>query len=275
MTWVSREGRPFVIELWLLPLLAGCGLMILAGPFGSLLVWQRMAFFGDALAHASLLGVGVGLFFFWSPMGGALAGTLLFALLLWRAEKVRSLASDTWLAVLSHGSLALGLLLVYGFAPPGVNLNALLIGDVLGVTWQDMWGLLILLAVAIPWLIWRWRALMLVVLSPDLAQAEGVRIDSLRAQFMLLLAAVVAMALQWVGVLLISSLLLIPAAAARAWSREPEHMVLGAVLIGMVSVACGIALSWHLDWPTGPAIVVVALACFIALWGSARVFRPA
>lgn len=254
----------------MLPLVAGCGLMLLAGPFGSLLIWQRMAFFGDALAHASLLGVGVGLFFFWSPMGGALVGTLLFALLLWRAEKVRSLASDTWLAVLSHGSLALGLLLVYGFAPPGVNLNALLIGDVLGVTWRDLNGLLVLLVIALSWLVWRWRALMLVVLSPELAQAEGVRISSLRAQFMVLLAAVVALAIQWVGVLLISSLLLIPAAAARAWSREPEHMALGAVAVGMLAVASGIAASWYWDWPTGPAIVVLALVVFIISWLASR-----
>ncbi len=253
-------------ELWMLPLIAGCGLMLLAGPFGSLLVWQRMAFFGDALAHASLLGVGVGLFFFWSPMGGALVGTLTFAILLWRAEKVRSLAADTWLAVLSHGSLAVGLLLVYGFAPPGVNVNALLIGDVLGVTWGDIHGLALLLVVALAWLVWRWRQLMLVVLSPELAQAEGVRMNALRAQFMVLLAAVVALALQWVGVLLISSLLLIPAAAARAWSREPEHMVLGAVAVGMASVAAGIAVSWTWDWPTGPAIVVMALAVFVVSW---------
>ena len=272
MTSASREGRSSVTELWLLPLLAGCGLMLLAAPLGSLLIWQRMAFFGDALAHASLLGVGIGLLFFWSPMLGALTGTLLFALLLWRAEQVRSLAADTWLGVLSHGSLALGLLLVYGYAPPGVNLSALLIGDVLGVTLTDIWALLLLLAIGLSWLAWRWKALMLSVLSPDLAQAEGINLNALRAQFMLLLAAVVALAIQWVGVLLISSLMLIPAAAARAWSREPEQMVLGGVLVGMLSVALGISASWHWDWPTGPAIVVMSLGLFCLLWGSARLW---
>lgn len=273
MTSASREGRQFVTELWLLPLLAGCGLMLLAAPFGSLLIWQRMAFFGDALAHASLLGVGIGLLFFWSPLVGALVGTLLFALLLWRAEQVRSLAADTWLGVLSHGSLALGLLLVYGYAPPGVNLSALLIGDVLGVTPADLWALLVLLALGLSWLVWRWKALMLSVLSPDLAQAEGINLKLLRAQFMVLLAAVVALAIQWVGVLLISSLMLIPAAAARAWSREPEQMVMGGALVGMLSVALGISASWHWDWPTGPAIVVMSLGLFCLLWGAARL-RP-
>lgn len=260
-------------ELWLLPLLAGFGLMTLAGPFGSLLVWQRMAFFGDALAHASLLGVGIGLFFFWSPLGGALLGTLAFAVILWRAERMRSLAADTWLGVLSHGSLALGLLLVYGFAPPGVSLNALLIGDVMGVMRSDLILLAALIAIALPWLIWRWRDLMLAVLSPELAQAEGIRTEALRGQFMVLLAAVVALALQWVGVLLISSLLLLPAAAARAWSREPEHMALGAVVVGCASVVAGIRASWVWDWPTGPAIVVMALVFFIILWASANRWR--
>ncbi|MEX1058442.1 MAG: metal ABC transporter permease, partial [Natronospirillum sp.] len=202
-----------------------------------------------------------------------LLGTLAFAVVLWRAERMRSLAADTWLGVLSHGSLALGLLLVYGFAPPGVSLNALLIGDVLSVTPQDLAILVALMIVALPWLAWRWRDLMLVVLSPELAQAEGVRIDALRGQFMVLLAAVVALALQWVGVLLISSLLLLPAAAARSWSREPEHMVFGAIAIGMLAVVAGISASWLWDWPTGPAIVVMALGWFILLWGSASALR--
>ncbi|MCH8551629.1 MAG: metal ABC transporter permease [Natronospirillum sp.] len=257
-------------ELWVLPLLAGCGLMLLAAPLGSLLVWQRMAFFADALAHASLLGVGIGLLFFWAPLPGALFGTLLFALLLWRAEQVRSLAADTWLGVLSHGSLALGLLLVYGYAPPGINLSALLIGDVLGVTHFDLWALLVVLVLGLTWLVWRWKALMLSVLSPDLAQAEGINLNALRGQFMVLLAAVVALAIQWVGVLLISSLMLIPAAAARGWSREPEQMVFSAAVIGMLSVGLGIAASWHWDWPTGPAIVVVALGLFAISLAVAR-----
>lgn len=257
-------------ELWLLPLFAGCGLMLLAGPFGSLLVWQRMAFFGDALAHASLLGVGLGLFWQWTPAAGALLGTLAFALILWRAERIATLAADTWLAVLSHGSLALGLLVVYGLSSAQANVNTLLIGDLLSVRWSDVGLLLVLLIIGLGWLIMRWRSLMLTILSPDLAQAEGINVSALRGQFMVLLAAFVALAMQWVGVLLISALLLIPAAAARPVSREPEHMAILATIIGLCSVILGIASSWYLDWPTGPAIVVVALLAFVALWlGSA------
>ncbi|WLD58707.1 metal ABC transporter permease [Salinispirillum sp. LH 10-3-1] len=253
-------------ELWLFPLVAGCGLMLLAGPFGSLLVWQRMAFFGDALAHASLLGVGIGLFWQWTPAAGALLGTLAFALILWRAERITVLASDTWLGVLSHGSLALGLLVVYGLVPNSANVNGLLIGDLLSVGINDLLLLAVLLVVGWGWLFWRWRSLMLFILSPELAQAEGINVSALRGQFMVLLAAIVALAMQWVGVLLISALLLIPAAAARPLSREPEHMALLATLIGVLSVCAGIASSWYWDWPTGPAIVVMALAGFVVLW---------
>ncbi len=263
-------------ELWLLPLLAGLGLTAVSGPFGSMLVWQRMAFFGDALAHASMLGVGIGLLFQWSPLPGATLGTVLFALVLWRAEQNRTLALDTWLGVLSHGSLATGLLLLYGYAPAGVNVSGLLIGDILGVTAMDIGLLAVFALAALLWFRWRWDGLMLAILSPDLAQAEGVPLRRLRAEFMALLALLVALALQWVGVLLISSLLLIPAAAARPWSRSAEHMAAGASAIGMTAVSLGILLSWHLDWPAGPAMVVSALGLFALSWGSRQLLlaRP-
>lgn len=272
---MSKEGRWFVIELWLIPLLAGWGLMLLAAPLGCLMIWQRMAFFGDALAHASLLGMGLGLVVLWSPLLGAALGTLVFALLLWRAERQRRLALDAWLGVLSHGALALGLLLIYAYAPPGVNLSALLIGDILAVTPTQLALLGGLIVVGGLWLWWRWDALLLSVLSVDLAQAEGVAVHRHRLEMMLLLAAVVALAIQWVGVLLMSSLLLIPASAARAWSRQPEHMVWGGVAIGWVSVVLGLAASWQWDWPLAPAIVVVALLLFVLLWAMRRLGRIA
>lgn len=257
-------------ELWIIPLLAGWGLMLLAAPLGCLMIWQRMAFFGDALAHASLLGIGLGLLVWWSPLVGAAIGTLLFALILWRAESQRRLALDTWLGVLSHGALALGLLLIYAYAPPGVNLSALLIGDILAITQGQLLMLGFLVVMGGVWLWWRWDALILSVLSVDLAQAEGVAVHRHRLEMMLLLAAVVALAIQWVGVLLMSSLLLIPASAARAWSQQPEHMVWGGIAIGWAAVALGLAASWQWDWPLAPAIVVVALILFVLLWATQR-----
>lgn len=259
-----------MIELWLVPLMAGWGLMLLAAPLGCLMIWQRMAFFGDALAHASLLGMGLGLLLLWSPLVGAALGTLFFALLLWRAERQLRLALDTWLGVLSHGALALGLLLIYAYAPPGVNLSALLIGDILAITKTQLVLLGLLIVFGGAWLWWRWDALVLSVLSVDLAQAEGVAVHRHRLEMMLLLAAVVALAIQWVGVLLMSSLLLIPASAARAWSGQPEHMVWGGVAIGWAAVALGLAASWRWDWPLAPSVVVVALLFFMLLWALRR-----
>ena len=244
--------------------------MVLAAPLGCLMIWQRMAFFGDALAHASLLGIGLGLLLAWSPLIGAAAATVLFALILWRAERQRSLALDTWLGVMSHGALALGLLLIYTYAPPGVNLSSLLIGDILAVTTAQLTLLALLVVVGGAWLWWRWDALLLSVLSVDLAQAEGVAVHRYRLELLVLLAAVVALAIQWVGVLLMSSLLLIPASAARAWSRQPEQMVWGGVAIGWASVALGLAASWQWDWPLAPGIVVIALLWFVLLWAARR-----
>nr|WP_197535646.1 metal ABC transporter permease [Pararhodospirillum photometricum] len=243
-------------------LLAGVGLALIAGPLGCFVVWRRMAYFGDTMAHAALLGVALGVASGSPPLVGVLGVALGLSVFLGTVARRRSLGLDTFLGVFSHGALALGLVCVALMANR-VDLLGLLLGDVLAVSWGDLailWGAG---AVMLGALVLAWRPLLAATLDPDLARAEGVPTTRLDIFIMVLVASVVALGLKVVGVLLITALMVIPAAAARPWSRSPEAMAALASVLGGIAVGGGLALSLALDTPAGPSMVVVALLTFL------------
>lgn len=241
--------------------LAGVGLSLATGPLGAFVVWRRMAYFGDATAHAAVLGVALALATD-LPIG---LGTLVVALAMAvtvAGLSARGWAMDTTLGVLAHSALAFGLVAVSFFPTVRTDLSAYLFGDILAVSRGDLaliWGGA-LAVVAL--LVWRWQALLTATLSEDLAHAAGIRPDRERLVLVLALAVVVAVALKVVGALLIAALLIIPAAAARGLSRTPEAMAVMAACIGAVSSLGGLLLSLWQDTPTGPSIIVVAAMIF-------------
>ncbi|MFT6167935.1 MAG: zinc transport system permease protein [Celeribacter sp.] len=243
--------------------LAGLGVVLAAAPLGCFVVWRRMAYFGDATAHASILGVALALAFNVSIFGGVLSVALIMALTV-SALGGRGYAMDTLLGVMAHSSLAFGLVAVSFIDGVRIDLMAYLFGDILAVGRMDLlviWGgaaLVVLLLVA------RWSALLTATLNPDLASAAGISPRREQLILSLALALVVAVAIKVVGVLLIAAMLLIPAAAARPFARTPERMALIAVIIGIVSVLAGIQLAFQFDTPTGPTIVCVAAVLFCA-----------
>jgi zinc transport system permease protein len=241
--------------------LAGIGVALAAAPLGCFIVWRRMAYFGDATAHAAMLGVALALAFNLSIMLGTLVVALGMALSV-SALSGRGRAMDTLLGVMSHSALALGLVAVSLLQDVRLDLSAYLFGDILAVGRDDLaviWGGAGLV-IALIWA--RWSALLTATLSGDLAMSAG--IDPRREQLILTLAlaVVVAVAIKVVGVLLIAAMLIIPAAAARGFARTPEAMALIAAGLGMASAGLGMALAWHLDTPAGPSIVCVAAAIF-------------
>lgn len=242
--------------------LAGVGVALAAAPLGCLIVWRRMAYFGDATAHASILGVALALALNTSVFGGALVVALLMAATV-STLSGRGYAMDTLLGVMAHSALAVGLVAVSFLQGVRIDLMAYLFGDILAVGRVDLvviWGGV---AVVLGLLWWRWSAILTATLSPDLAHAAG--IDPKREQLALTvaLALVVAVAIKVVGVLLIAALLLIPAAAARPFAATPERMALIAAGIGAGSALAGLQLSYLFDTPTGPTIVCVAAAVFL------------
>jgi zinc transport system permease protein len=245
-------------------LAAGIGTALVAGPFGSFVVWRRMAYFGDTLAHASLLGVALGFALHASLTAGVLAVCAGVSLLLIGLQRRKGLPSDTILGILSHSALSLGLVTVALLESLRVDLVSYLFGDVLAVTGTDLaliWGggLTALAALAAIW-----RPLLAMTVHEDLARVEGVRVDAVRTGFVLLLAVVVALMMKVVGILLITALLIIPAATARRFARSPEAMAAAAALLGCAAVAGGLWASVRWDTPAGPSMVVAAAALFAA-----------
>lgn len=241
--------------------LAAIGTALAASMLGCFVVWRRMAYFGDATAHAAILGVAIALALDISVIAGVAAVALAVALLIHRLSD-RSQGTDTVLGVLAHGALALGLVAVTLIPGARINLDAYLFGDVLTVSRTDIAVIWLGAAVVLTTLWWHWSALLTATLSPDLATASG--IDPRRENLILtlLMAAVVAVAIKVVGALLITALLVIPAASARHGARTPEAMALGAMIVGVLSALAGLTISVRLDTPAGPTIVCAAVAIY-------------
>lgn len=241
--------------------LAGIGTALAAAPLGCFVVWRRMAYFGDATAHAAILGVALSLAFALPVYAGALVVALVMATVV-SLMSGRGYAMDTLLGVLAHSALAFGLVAVSFLDSVRIDVMAYLFGDILSVSRGDLgviWGGA---AIVSALLVWRWSALLTATLNTDLARAAG--IDPRREQLVLTLALalVVAVAIKVVGVLLISAMLIIPAATVRPFSRTPEAMGISSAVLAMLASFGGLRLSYSFDTPTGPTIVCVLAICF-------------
>ena len=244
-------------------MLAGIGVALVAGPLGCFVVWRKMAYFGDTMAHSALLGVALGLLFGVAPMIGVFAVGLVVALLLSGFLQKPFLSGDTLLGTLSHASLALGVLLISLMTWLRVDLLGYLFGDILSVTRTDLLWIYAVGGITLILLAWLWRPLLAITVDRELAGAEGMNVISCELTLMLVIAAVIALAMKVVGILLITSLLIIPAAAARHLCRTPEQMAAAAAMIGVLSVALGLFASFHFDTPSGPSIVTAAVFLFM------------
>lgn len=252
-----------MIELLLPGWFAGILLACAAGPLGSFVVWRRMSYFGDTLAHASLLGVAFGLLLNVNPFYAVIAVTLLLALGLVVLEKRPHLAIDTLLGIMAHSALSLGLVVVSLMSGIRVDLMAYLFGDLLSVTPADIISIAIGVAVVLAVLAWQWRSLLAMNISPDLAFVDGVRLQRVKMLLMLVTALTIGVAMKFVGALIITSLLIIPAATARRFARTPEQMAGIAVIIGIIAVTGGLTFSAFYDTPAGPSVVLAAALMFI------------
>lgn len=249
-------------------LFAALGLSLAAGPLGCLIVWRRMAFFGDALAHGALLGLAVAMAAELPLVIGAFGAAAGFAFLLHRLEGAGRLSSDTVLGLLSHAALSVGLLIITAQQNPQFDVSALLFGDLLSVGPLNV-ALLWALALGTALLFWR-RAddLILWCLQPEIAAAEGLAVERLRLGFALALALVVAFAIKVVGLLLVASLLILPPAAARLLANAPRQMALFASVLGVLACLAGMAASWTFDLPPGPVIASLCAGAFFALFAA-------
>ena len=244
-------------------LVAGIGVAIVTGVTGVFVVWRRMAYFGDTLAHSALLGVAIG-FLAGINLNIGIVGvcvTISIGMVYLRSQ--RHLAEDTLLGILAHSSLALGLVSVSFISALRVDLMTYLFGDILSVTPSDIGWVYGGGTIALGVLAWLWKDLIAITVHEDLARIEGVNVMRTQIAFMTLFALVIAMAMKIVGILLVTALLIIPAATARRFSRTPERMAVFAAISGSLAVALGLQGSLIWDLPSGPAIVVASALIYV------------
>lgn len=252
-----------MLEFLLPSILAGLGIALIAGPLGSFVVWRKMAYFGDTLAHASLMGLALGFLFNINLYFALLICCLMLAVLLVTLQKQKLVATDTLLGILAHSALSLGLVAVSFLDNIRVDLMSYLFGDLLAVSPTDL--VFIYAGAAVIGLVLAifWRPLLSTTVNEDLAAVDGINIDLMRLILMLLVGIVIAVGMKFVGALIMTSLLIIPAATARKFSSTPEQMAFLASVIGSIAVFGGLSLSWFYDTPAGPSVVISAAAMFM------------
>jgi zinc transport system permease protein len=253
-------AEPFLMRA----LLAGLGLAVIAAPLGCFVVWRRMAYYGEAVAQAGLIGIAGGLALSLNLTAGVLIVTLAVSLLLVLLSRQRAVPFDTLLGLLAHAALAIGVIAASLVRGPQLDLMAFLFGDIFAVSGTDLNWIYVGGALALVAMISVWRPLLSLSVHEDLAAAEGVAVERVKLVFVLVLALVVAIAIKIVGALLTIAFLIMPAAAARPLSETPEQMVLFAAIFGALSVALGLFLSVSFDTPGGPSIVLVLALFFVA-----------
>lgn len=256
-------------------LIGGLVVALVAAPMGCFILWRRMVFFGAAVSHSGLLGVALGLALGINVTAGVVLTAAAVAVILVIMRRDKRLEDDAILGVVAHGALALGLVALTLLEGPGGavhsghdhDLETLLFGDIASITRTDLvWiiggggaGLVVMAAI--------WKSLLAMTVHEEMAIVEGVPVPVISIVFMLTMAVVVGVGMMVVGTLLIVSLLIIPAAAARRLTTGPEAMAAIAAVIGIASVLGG--LQAHITWgfPAGPSVVVVAVLVFGLTFG--------
>ena len=250
-------------DILLYALLAGYGVAILAAPLGCFMVWRRMAYFGDTLSHSALLGVSFGLILDININLAVIICSLFIAIILTNFQEKQHISSDTLLGILAHSSLSIGLVAVSFADNVRVDMMSYLFGDLLATGPEDLYWIYVGGVIVLSLLAWLWKPLLAMSIHAELAQVEGIAVKRLRLVLTVLVALVIAVAMKIVGVLLITSLMIIPAATAQRFANTPEQMAFLAMGLGVISVTGGLSASWYLDTPAGPSVVASAFVIFI------------
>ena len=249
-------------DFFIRALIAGVGIALVTGPLGCFIIWRRLSFFGDTLAHAALLGVTMAVFFEINIAFSVFLISSVVALILLKLQQTTKLPGDALLGLLAHSSLAVGLVVIGFLTSIRFDIMGLLFGDILAVNQNDL--LLIWIGGALILLILKfiWRPLFASTVNYELAEAEGMKPDKFNAIFTVLMAAVIAISIKIVGLLLITGMLIMPAAMGRNLSNNPQQMVILSVIAGLLSVIVGLFSSLQFNTPSGPSIITAALILF-------------
>ncbi len=243
-------------------IIASIGVSLIAGSLGCFVIWKRLSYFSDSISHSALLGVALGLATGLGINLGLVIVGGLFAVLIVVLQQKEFWSSDAVLGIFSHLSLSLGIVVLGIIGNQNTDYFAYLFGDILSITSKDLYWIFSVLIVVVTILVFNWKKLLLLTLNEELAKAEGINKLYYDLLFMFLIALAVSVSVQIVGVLLITSLLIIPPAISRVISNSPVTMILASMVVSIFSVLLGLYLSIDFDLATGPTIVITLGALF-------------
>ena len=246
-------------------LAASLGVSVIAGSLGCFVIWKRLSYFSDSISHSALLGVALGLVTGLGINFGLVIVGALFATLIVVLQQKGFWSNDAILGIFSHIALSLGIVVLGFVGDRNIDYFAYLFGDILSINSQDIFWIFSVMVAVVVILVMNWKRLLLLTLNEELARAEGLNKVTYELLFMFLIALAVSVSVQIVGVLLITSLLIIPPAIARVYSGSPLSMIFSSVVVSVVSVLLGLFSSIQFDIATGPAIVItLGIVFFIA-----------
>ena len=261
--WEGSACRGWgVAACWELTIPAGILLTPLFGMLGTMAVDNKMAFFSDALGHSALTGIAIGVVLGWqSQMSAMLLFGLIWAVLITFVKHHSKMSADTIISVFSSTSIALGLV-VLSRGGAFAKYSSVLVGDVLSVAQGDLLALLLALVGTIVCWVFLFNPLLITSVNAPLAQSRGIRSRMTEYAFTMLVAVAVMVSIRWVGVMLINSLLILPAAASRNVARSAAGYMRTSVIIALCCGVIGLALSYYLNTSAGAAIVLCCAAVY-------------
>ncbi|MBK4775440.1 zinc ABC transporter permease [Candidatus Pantoea edessiphila] len=238
-------------------------LVLAAGPLGCFIIWHKLSCFGDTLAHSSILGIAFGLLLNINPYYTLIILVIMITFSLITIENRPQLTMDTFLGIVAYSTLSLGLVIISLIPNIRVDLIVYLFGDLLAINYNDIWIILIVTTLVLVILTWKWRPLLLITINKEMATVDGINVKYNRLILMFLTAMLISVAIKFVGALIVTALLIIPAATARYFAKSPEQMAIIAVLIGITSVTFGLIISAYYDTPAAPSVVLCSTCLFI------------
>lgn len=258
--------HPFMLRA----LVVGALLAALLASLGIFVTLRRMAFFSDGIAHASLAGIAIAVLAGLAPLPIAIAWAAAIALIIWRLERDTRLPSDTIIGIFFTASMALGVVLMSftnGYQP---ELVSYLFGSILAIRDADVAVTALIAGAIMTWIIVSFRQLTYLSLAHENAVVSGIRADLQTATLYVSLAVATVLGVKVLGIVLVSALLVLPAAASRMLTSTFKEFFAGAIMLAELMMLAGLAISFALDLPSGATVILVGTAVF----GLAALLRP-
>jgi zinc transport system permease protein len=246
--------------------LAGVVLAVLLAWLGTFVIMRKMSFFSDGIAHASLTGIAIGILASVQPLAVAIIFSILFALSIYYLERHTVLSSDAIIGMLFTSGMSLGVILISlkgGYQP---DLMSFLFGNILAIRLIDIALIMVLSLLICAFLLYNHKEITLMALDPETAYLDGIRVNLLQMLFYAMLATSVVLGVKILGIVLVSALLIIPPSTAKLVSRSFKTLIVKSIVFSELTVVSGIIISYYIDSPTGPVIVLVGTAIFFSIF---------